>query len=409
MSGPILFEITAADSHLQIVLPVIRVLRQRGIPAVVFSNCELNRKTSDVAPLEREQIPYVRLVETPLPIDELSYQRLAVPIFRRIPDEIRKHHPPLIIVLNDRNSPSWNFVQAGRKLGIPVLMLQESLRKDLFQRPSMRKLYFRWRRKILTGIEAGLFHYGQGGCDHLTAWGGFSRDYFLRVGVKPERITITGNPRFDVFARPDFDREAAAIRSQYALPEDTFLLTFLSSPIEKMHIVSPEEKKEALGRMLDWIRNLRAQPDFSSLQLAVKLHRAENVPWFTRFLHEQNATDFAFLADQPLYPLLWASQASLMFSTTAGLEAALLRRPVAMLELSKPLDDWNFTGRGVAQRVASQEDLAAYVRLVREDAAFAGRCEAAAHYYLDHIGQAAENVAELVERLAGKPGPQTPR
>jgi hypothetical protein len=400
MTEPILFEITAADSHLQIVLPVIRILRERGVPAVVFSNCELNRKASDVTPLERERIPYVRLVETPLPLNEAEFQRLAVPLFDRIPGEIERRNPPMIVVLNDRNSPSLNFVRAGRKLGIPVLMLQESLRKDLFQRPTWRKLWFRWRRKMLTGIEAGLFHYGQGGCDHLTAWGGFSRDYYLRVGVRPERITITGNPRFDAFAKPDFEKEADAIRGQYRLAPDDFLLTFLSSPIEKMHIVSAEEKKDALGRLVDWVRELRTRPGTSSLRMAIKLHRAENVGWFSAFLAERDATGFAFLADQALYPLLWASQASLMFSTTAGLEAALLRRPVAMLELSKPLDDWDFIGRGVASRVVSRDDLAAYLRTVREDAGFAGRCETAAHFYLDHIGHAAENVADLVQRLA---------
>jgi hypothetical protein len=399
MSGPILFEITASDSHLQIILPVIRALKARGIPSLVFSDCELNRKPSDIAPLEREGIPFIRLADTPLPIDEPEYERLAVPLLRRIPVETARIKPALIVVLNDRNSPSIDFVRAGRAQGIPVLMLQESLRKDLFQRPTMRKLYYRWSRKIRTGIEAGLRHYGQGGCDFLTAWGGFSRDYFLRVGVKPERITITGNPRFDAFAKPDFDREATAIRAQYRLAPDDFLLTFLSSPIEKMHIISPAEKKDALARFLKWVRMARSQPGLESLRLAFKLHRGENVAWFQRFLEEQDATAFAFLADQPLYPLLWASRASLMFSTTAGLEAALLRRPVAMLEVAKPLDDWDFVGKGVAQRVAAQSDLTDYLRRVLSDAGLAARGEAAAHFYLDHIGHAAETVSGLIANI----------
>jgi hypothetical protein len=399
MNGPVLFEITAADSHLQIVLPVIRLLKRRGIPTVVFSNCELNRKPSDLAPLEREGIEHFRFVDTPLPLDDAEYERLAVPILRRVPEEIRRRNPALVVVLNDRNTPSLDFVRAGRRLGIPVLMLQESLRKDLFQRPTLRKLIYRWRRKTLTGIEAGLRHYGQGGCDHLTAWGSTSRDYFLRVGVRPERITVTGNPRFDVFANPDFDREAAAIRAQYRLAPNDFLLTFLSSPIEKMHIVSPAEKKQALARLLEWVQTSRSQPGLGSLRLALKLHRGENAAWFQRFLEEQNAAGFAFLADQPLYPLLWASRASLMFSTTAGLEAALLRRPVAMLELSKPLDDWDFIGKGVAQRVASQADLVSFLRLIREDPGLGERSRTAAHFFLEHVGRAAENVAGLIRKI----------
>lgn len=402
MTGPVLIEITAADSHLQIVLPVIRILKARGIPAVVYSDCELNRKPSDVTPLEREGIQYIRLADTPLPLDEAEYEKLAVPLLRRIPEEIARLKPSLIVVLNDRNSPSIDFVWAGRAQGIPVLMLQESLRKDLFQRPTLRKRYYRWRRKIMTGIEAGLRHYGQGGCDHLTAWGHTSREYFLRVGVKPERITITGNPRFDLFAHPDFDREAEAIRAEFHLAPDDFLLTFLSSPVEKMHIVSPAEKRDAYARLLTWMRDARGESGQRPVKLAFKLHRAENKTWLQNFLAEQNATDFAILVDKPLYPMLWASQASLMFSTTAGLEAALLRRPVGILELSKPLDDWDFIGKGVAQRIASQADLTAYLQLVRGDVGLGERSRAAAHFYLDHVGQAAEHVAALIERIAGE-------
>jgi hypothetical protein len=402
MTRPVLFEITAADSHLQIVLPVIRLLKARGIPAVVFSNCELNRKPSDMAPLEREGIETFRFTDTPLPLDDTEYERLAVPILRRVPEEIHRRNPALVVVLNDRNSPSLDFVRAGRALGIPVLMLQESLRKDLFQRPTLRKLVYRWRRKILTGIEAGLRHYGQGGCDHLTAWGSTSREYFLRVGVRPERITITGNPRFDLFAHPDFDREAEAIRAEYQLAPDDFLLTFLSSPIEKMHIVSPAEKRDAYARLLTWVRDVGGESGRRPVKLAFKLHRAENRTWLQNFLAQQNATDFAFLADKPLYPILWASQASLMFSTTAGLEAALLRRPVGILELSKPLDDWDFVGKGVAQRVASQADLAAYLRLVRENTELGEHSRMAAHFYLEHVGHAAEKVADLIDYLAGE-------
>ncbi len=218
----------------------------------------------------------------------------------------------------------------------------------------------------------------------------------------PERkITITGNPRFDQLASADFSSEARKIRVALGYSPDDFLLTFLSSPIERMQIVSAEEKMKAVARLLGWIRTLREESAWKSLRLAMKLHRGESAPLFREMIARENASDFALVAEHPLYPLLRASQAALMFSTTAGLEAALLKVPVGMFGLSKPLDDWNFVSRGVAANVRSIEGLAAFLRRAREDPGFGARGAHAATFYIANFGCAAEAVTQLVARLAG--------
>jgi hypothetical protein len=404
MTGPILFEITAADSHQQIILPVIRRLRARGIAVIVYSDCELLRTASDPETLTREGIPFERMAETPLPVSMPEWEAAALPFHRRIPREVERVHPSLVVVLNDRNFPPNDYLQAARRLRIPSLLLQESLRKDLFQRPPWRKLIGRWSRKIRTGIEEGLRHYGQGGCDAVAAWGETSREYFRRVGVPDCTIAITGNPRFDQLAQADFSAEASKIRTELGFAPDDFALTFLSSPIERMLIVSKEEKRDAFLRLLAWMRTLRAEPAGRNLRLVVKLHRAEDPALFRGMISAGGGADFTLVAEQPLYPLLWASQAALMFSTTAGLEAALLKVPVGILGLSKPLDDWDFVSRGVATNVRSPEGLAAFLRRAQEDAGFGARGAHAAAFYLANPGRAAEAVADLAPRMAGFPG-----
>ena len=401
MTAPILFEITAADSHQQIILPVIRLLRARGIPVIVYSDCELLRTASDTAAFQREGIPYVRMADTPLPIPTPEWGTAAMPFRRRIPGEVQRVHPAMVVVLNDRNFPSNVYVSEARRLRIPSLLLQESLRKDLFQRPPWRKLFSRWRRKLRYGTEEGLRHYGQGHCDAVAALGETSREYFLRVGVPERKITVTGNPRFDQLAGADFSAEAQRIRIELGYTPDDFVLTFLSSPIERMLIVSPEEKREAFVRLFGWIRALRADPAWKTLRLALKLHRGESAPLFREMIAQEGASDFAQVSDPPLYPLLRGSQAALMFSTTAGLEAALLKVPVGIFGLSKPLDDWEFVRRGVAADVRTPEGLAAFLRRTREDPALGARGAHAAAFYIANFGCAAEAVAQLVERMAG--------
>ncbi|MFN2297792.1 MAG: glycosyltransferase [Anaerolineales bacterium] len=402
MTGPILFEITAADSHQQIILPVIRRLRGRGIPAVVYSDCELLRAASDPDGLAREEIPFVRLAETPLPVSQPEWEAAAFPIRRRIPGEVERARPALVVVLNDRNFPSNEYVRAARRLRVPTLLMQESLRKDVFQRPPWEKRWARLRRKIRLGIEEGLRHYGQGGCDRIAAWGETSREYFRRVGVPESRIVVTGNPRFDRLAHADFSAEAVRIRAAIGFSAGDFLLTFLSSPIERMQIVSKEEKRRALIRWMEWAARLRRDPDWASLRLGFKLHRGEDPSDVQSIIDGCDAGDWARIADAPLYPLLKGSQAAAMFSTTAGLEAALLSVPVGILELARPLDDWDLVGRGVAAGIRSEDDLRSFLCRAREDETL-GQCGAqASRQFLSNLGGAAEAVADLAARMAGR-------
>jgi hypothetical protein len=409
MTAPILFEITAADSHQQIILPVIHLLRARGIPSIVYSDCEVLRTASDTAALDREGVPWVRMADAPLPISTWEWEAAALPIFKRIPHEVERVRPSLLVVLNDRNFPSNAYIKEARRLRIPTLLLQESLRKDLFQKPPFTKLYGRWRRKVRLGIEEGLRKYGQGGCDCIAAWGETSREYFLRVGVPESKIVITGNPRFDQLAGADFSGEALRLRTELGYAPGDFLLAFLSSPVERMMIVSKEEKREAFARLIDWVGAMRNDPAWRSLFLVFKLHRGEDPSVLQSILQAHAAEAWARVVDQPLYPFLQASQAALMFSTTAGLEAALLKTPLGILELSKPLDDWGLSARGVAHSIRTTVDLAAFLKSAREDSSLGARGSQAAGFYLSNIGRASEVVADLAARITGFDNPGLPR
>ncbi|MGA2819755.1 MAG: hypothetical protein ABSF61_03755 [Anaerolineales bacterium] len=406
IQAPVLFEITASDSHLAILLPVMKMLREGGTPLVLFSDCEILRTESRVSPLEEASIPFVRLAEHPLPGPDLDWELEAVPLRARIEAEVTRLHPSAVVVLNDRNFPSNTYIRRARRLGIPTLLVQESLRKDLFQEPTLRKLLFRWRRRILFGIEGGLRKYGQGKCDWYAAWGETSVEYFRKVGVPRDRIRITGNPRFDQLATARGERSNQALRAGLGFAPNGFLLTFLSSPIEKMLLVSAREKEEALSRFLKWVQALRSEPGWKELGVVFKLHRGESAERFRDFLRMSEAQGFAQVAEAELYPLVSGSDATLMFSTTAGLEAALLGTPVGILGLSKPLDDWDLVGRGVATQVTSLENLRAFLEKVNTVRDLGWKVREAARAYVAHIGEASQCVARMIEQVARGEIPQ---
>jgi hypothetical protein len=400
ISAPILLELTASDSHLAMLTPVVHELKRRELPVVVYSDCEILRKPSNLPALEALGVPFVRLAQAPLPGADLDWELRAAPLRREIERHVARLRPSAVVVLNDRNFPSNTFVRAARRVGSPSILLQESMRKDLFQRPTWRKLAFRWRRRLMFGIEGGLRKYGQGGCDWYAAWGEMSREYFERVGVPAARIRITGNPRFDQLATGDWTFAAREARRKMGVGEDEFPLTFLSSPIEKMLIISAEEKDAALRRLLEWVADLRAVERWKNVRLRFKLHRGESAERFSVKLHEWGTDSFASVVEMGLYPLVAASRCVLMFSTTAGLEAALLRRPVGILTLSHALDDWDFVGRGLASAVASREDLERFLIAAAEGEAQGEAARRAATSYLAHVGTATPRTCDLIEAVA---------
>ena len=95
-----------------------------------------------------------------------------------------------------------------------------------------------------------------------------------------------------------------------------------------------------------------------------------------------------------------------MFSTTAGLEAALLGTPVGILGLSKPLDDWDLVGRGVATQVTSLENLRAFLEKVNTVRDLGWKVREAARAYVAHIGEASQCVARMIEQVARGEIPQ---
>ncbi len=400
ITAPILLELTASDSHLAMLTPVIHELKRRGLPLIVYSDCEILRKPSNVPALEALGVPYVRLAEAPLPSPDLDWEMRAAPLRREIERHVTRVRPSAVVVLNDRNFPSNTFVKTSRRLGVPSILLQESMRKDLFQRPTWRKLAFRWRRRLMFRIEGGLRMYGQGGCDWYAAWGETSRAYFERVGVPASRIRITGNPRFDQLAAEDWSQAAHEARRKLGMREGEYPLTFLSSPIEKMLIISAEEKDAALRRLLEWVAALRESERWKNVHVRFKLHRGESLERFRMRLHELGVESFAEAVEIGLYPLVAASRCVLMFSTTAGLEAALLRRPVGILTLSRPIDDWDFVGHGVASAIASREDLERFLIAAGESDGPGEAARRAANYYLAHVGGATARACDLIEAVA---------
>lgn len=240
-------------------------------------------------------------------------EKLAQLIEQVIPSDPRReefllsHRPdmlvvsPLIFLASDQ--PDW--VKSARALSIPVGFP-----------------VFSWDNLTTKGTVHVL-------PDQVFVWNDIQKREAIELhGIPPERIVITGAPRFDAFIelKPSVDREqyCAALGLDPSVP----IITYLCSS----EFVAGRE----VGFVERWIQEIRTAPTLARCNVVIRphprsLHQWRNVdvgPWGEGVAL---AIGRRLNADQSLYDTLHHSAVVVGLNTSAQLEAAILGKPVLTL------------------------------------------------------------------------------
>ena len=137
-------------------------------------------------------------------------------ITRTVMEILKSSKPSCVVLANDRAFPVRQLSSWARQLGTRSILVQESLRKDEV---------FKGRRALgLFANQTGMN--GQGGADRIAAWGETSRQYYIRVGAEPERITLSGNTRMDELLEKAKRLSCADLRKRYGFSAEGRLILF---------------------------------------------------------------------------------------------------------------------------------------------------------------------------------------
>ncbi|RZU47275.1 hypothetical protein EV700_0229 [Fluviicoccus keumensis] len=215
----------------------------------------------------------------------------------------------------------------------------------------------------------------------------FVRERLVACGRVGGEIVVTGNPAFDRLGDASLTERAAAWRAEKGLAGRK-LVVWASQDEPAIHPFSgrqgyPEVPRQidralldALGRHPDWFVVIRHHP---SEQVAL-------TPLPERAAYSSRQDDLAVL--------LKAADVVVVMSSTVGLEAALLAKPVIAVELSASTPDVPYVPMGIARGIGRVEDLEAAVM-----AALSVPSAAAPGGGLPAPGHATPNVAAVIESL----------
>lgn len=215
---------------------------------------------------------------------------------------LRAEQPDLVLVTPLINLGSYqaDYVKSAKALAIPVVFP-----------------VFSWDNLSTKG----LIHVQP---DGVLVWNERQRQEAIEMHhVPPDRIVVTGAPRFDEFFAMSPSTTRQDFCAAHGLDSHVPVVTYLCSS----EFVAGGET-EFVQRWIDEVRQL---PSLQSCNILIRPHPRQQKPWkgFTASRERVTvAMPRAINADQTLFDSVYHSAAVVGLNTSAQLEAAIVGRPV---------------------------------------------------------------------------------
>jgi hypothetical protein len=218
----------------------------------------------------------------------------------------------------------------------------------------------------------------------------FARSNAIAAGIPAESVVVTGNPAFDSLASPLSIAQAAAFRRSQGWEGKQ--VAMLCGQLEELpgtpaRWAGPLLVLEAEKLLREWV----AQD--AGRALVVRYHPNE----FQSFPEQepQERVHMSHPVREPLHPVLLASDAVIVQTSTVGLEAAISGRKLLSLSYSPAVtpERWDYGALGLGIAVQQPQDLVAQLGEALRSPGGVGDDYS--------VGRAAANVAREVMKLAG--------
>jgi Flp pilus assembly protein TadD len=284
------------------------------------------------------------------------------------------------VVHEDVTGPVRAFLDAVRAAGVPTVHVPHGLYAE---------------ERVVGADVHGAVH-----TDVVAVAGEVAREWFLRRGVPPAALVVTGNPAWDHLCRQP--RGSAATLGLTPGPVVTVATSWLGAD-SAHHAGAHEVHGRQLGASLAAVAAVQARG--RALHLVLKLHPSAPAGEETRVARlaaEAGARPALVLRDR-LTEVLVASDVLVTLPSTIAVEAMIVGTPVVATEFF-------YEGEAIVTVAAERDAIAAALHEIlargTASAEFAARRRAfLARYNGPCDGRAAERVAALVAHLAERARP----
>lgn len=333
--------------------------------------------------------------------------------------EIEK--PNLIVVGNDSSFLAMLFTLSGKSTGIPSLFIPHGIigtktRQKSEKIKAIKKFlnYQNLVRYIMMFICSGLiveftknliyklitgYYGGHSNCTKICVFGNAMKKTLVDQGINPNKIVITGQPRFDILLDYKNKNMKKKIYSFLNLSPQTKLILLITQPFVEDKIWTEKDRERFVSIILDSIKNL------SQCQLVLKIHPRENIKSYHNILKKVGAESVPIIKDQiPLYELLNACNLMMTVSSTTALEAMILDKPVITVNFSGNSDLLPYAKFGAAIGVYKKEELVSAIKdALYNEKVYKKLTKARKKFIYEHTylldGKSSERIAKLIIQM----------
>ena len=267
--------------------------------------------------------------------------------------------PKKIIVTDVSDFEAKSITLMGKKLGIPSLCIQYGM---------------------LGPLDTEWTFFSQ---DAVATFDLTSAKVLKEHGVTPEKIYITGNPRFDQYKPDMIQREKT--RKRLGVDKNTPLVLFVSIPSAPDGI-GVIESSITQNEYKDILKAIYLLPNvLTTHQLVVRPHPEEDISLHNPFLQD-NSEKVIFDAKNSIVDILNTADLVITLHSTVGYEAIILDKPLILLNFNNRESSVDFAQRGVAIEVKKESELVSNIESVLSNPTLRKKLTSARKRYRKEMG-----------------------
>lgn len=354
--------------HVRMLVPVARLLRERGVAEPIFLGLTTARAevlaagfaclgfADFVQPGDEAALARGRELASELPSHAASFEESAAYLGLSYADLEQQHGVAAAQAL---------YRSHGRQVFLPVRTLQRviaAVRPDLLVATSApraeRAAILAARREGLPSVcLVDLFAAHEiewlrepGYADRICVLNQRVRERIVVAGRRPDEVLVTGNPAFDGLLDPEVRRRGRELRGKRGW-EGRRVWLWASQPEPASHPSQPGRGDPQLPMRIarELQRIAEARPD---MELVIRPHPSEG-----DFRIELGPRQWLSPRTENLHELLYACDGVVVLTSTVGLEAQLAGCEVVQVTGSRYTADAPYLAYGVAREAVPVEGL----------------------------------------------------
>jgi len=234
---------------------------------------------------------------------------------------IETEKPDIIITGFDSNILEMLFIRIGQQMGIPSITIQDG------------DFYPYCPRKI--------------NADFTVVQGEIVKEQYITFGVDPEKIVISGQPRYDYIFNGELLINTAQFKSTHSISDNQKIIVFATDPGS---VLNTKEKKRKYEDII-----IKEATGKSEYFLVLKLHPQDTGEITMDLVSKYSSSNILIIKDMNADELMSMCDLWLTTYSTTALESVMMKKPLLLLNFDKENYLQDFVKEGVAEYIETKE------------------------------------------------------